>query len=135
MENILISFIFMAVCLAVCALLIAKQKREIRRYVDLAVLKECNQRKESIREAMDFMAGFDKENDKRQSDAVQKLSEEIKKAYERLKALEDGLVPDFEEAKAAAKAVNDFNKGISAIMGYDPFEARRKAQEERGDNR
>lgn len=57
---------------------------------------------------------------------------------ERLKAsvsnLEQGIVPDFEEAKAAAKAVNDFNAGISAIMGYDPMEARRKMREGRKDD-
>ena len=54
---------------------------------------------------------------------------------ERIAELENGTVPDYEKAKEAAKAVNDFNRGISAIMGYDPFEARKKAQEERGDIR
>jgi hypothetical protein len=41
-------------------------------------------------------------------------------------------VPDFEEAKQAARAVDDFNKGLSNILGFDPMESlqreRQKAQ-------
>ena len=37
--------------------------------------------------------------------------------------LNKGIVPDFEKAKAAAQAVNDFNAGISGILGFDPYEA------------
>mgnify|MGYP004623355069 CR=1 FL=1 len=49
----------------------------------------------------------------------------------RVEALEHGVVPDFEEAKKAADAVNDFNKGLSAIMNFDPMaEARRMRKEE-----
>ena len=42
------------------------------------------------------------------------------------KAVEDlnnGVVPDYEKAKAAVTAVNDFNAGISGILGFDPYEA------------
>ena len=50
----------------------------------------------------------------------------LHKEYDsRIKALENGVVPDFEKAKAAANAVNDFNAGITSIMGFDPFEALR----------
>lgn len=45
--------------------------------------------------------------------------------------LEKGTVPDFEKAKAAAEAVNDFNSGISGILGFDPYQVL-KAQ--RGEN-
>lgn len=49
----------------------------------------------------------------------------------RVEALEHGVVPDFEEAKKAAEAVNDFNKGLSAIMNFDPMaEAKRARNEE-----
>ena len=44
---------------------------------------------------------------------------------QRLAALEAGLIPDHEKAKAAATAVNDFNAGIVGILGFDPFEARK----------
>lgn len=49
----------------------------------------------------------------------------------RVESLEHGVVPDFEEAKRAAEAVNDFNKGLSAIMNFDPMaEAKRARNEE-----
>ncbi len=41
----------------------------------------------------------------------------------RLSDLEKGIVPDFEKAKVAADAVNDFSSGITGILGYDPFDA------------
>lgn len=45
--------------------------------------------------------------------------------------LEHGIVPDYAEAIAAKEAVDDFNKGLSAIMGFDPIAAVRKSREER----
>lgn len=50
---------------------------------------------------------------------------------ERIKALEDGTVPDYEKAKAAAKAVDDFNQGLANILNYDPYETARLQREER----
>jgi hypothetical protein len=44
----------------------------------------------------------------------------------KIAALENGTVPDFEKAKEAANAVNDFNAGISGILGFDPMEVIRK---------
>ena len=46
-----------------------------------------------------------------------------KEFHTRVSALEKGIVPDFEKAKAAANAVNDFNAGLASIMGFDPMEA------------
>ena len=55
---------------------------------------------------------------------------DLKESYERrIRDLETGMVPDFEEAKAAANAVNDFNKGLSNILGFDPIQEARKARE------
>lgn len=45
------------------------------------------------------------------------------KYTQRLEALEKGITPDYEQAKAAAAAVNDFSKGITNILGFDPMEA------------
>lgn len=50
----------------------------------------------------------------------------------RVAALEKGTVPDYEKAKAAADAVNDFNAGISGILGFDPYEAIKKQRKEQG---
>lgn len=49
---------------------------------------------------------------------------------ERIKKLENGIVPDFEKAKEAANAVNEFNTGITGILGYDPYSALRRARED-----
>jgi len=57
------------------------------------------------------------------------IAEEMGKFAERIYNLENGIVPDFEEAKAAANAVNDFNRGLSNILGFDPLEEARKARE------
>lgn len=41
----------------------------------------------------------------------------------RISDLESGVIPDHEEAKRAVQSLNDFNRGISSIMGFDPYEA------------
>ena len=41
---------------------------------------------------------------------------------DRIGKLENGLVPDYQAAMRAAEAVNDFNQGISNILGFDPME-------------
>lgn len=47
----------------------------------------------------------------------------------RIKKLEQGITPDYEQAKAAANAVNDFNRGITNILGFDPVSALKKEQQ------
>lgn len=61
------------------------------------------------------------------------IDRHIKKMDERVSALESGTVPDFEKAKEAANAVNDFNAGISGILGFDPMAVIRKQRESVGD--
>ena len=70
------------------------------------------------------------------ADAVEKAralvllrDEEIEKNAARIKDLESGIVPDFEQAKEAVSALDSFNAGISGILGYDPYEALKKARE------
>lgn len=48
----------------------------------------------------------------------------------RIEKLEAGAVPDYEAQKDAADAVNDFAKGISAILGYDPMDVLRREREQ-----
>lgn len=47
----------------------------------------------------------------------------------RIQKLEHGITPDYEQAKAAANAVNDFNRGITNILGFDPVSALKKEQQ------
>lgn len=69
--------------------------------------------------------------------AVNEINErglkQLKEIAGKLERLEQGVVPDYNEALAAANAVNDFNKGISAILGYDPGEAMRASRKEGGE--
>lgn len=54
--------------------------------------------------------------------AVQRVADDVEK-------LKNGIVPDFEAARQAAAATNDFLAGVSNIMGFDPVAAIRKERE------
>lgn len=60
---------------------------------------------------------------------IEKVKDEL---GDRIKKLEEGIVPDFEQAKEATKAVNDFAAGITGILGFDPYSVI-KATREAGD--
>lgn len=60
---------------------------------------------------------------------IRKTQEQYTALDERVGNLEHGICPDFESAREAAKAVNDFNAGLSAIMNFDPIEEAKKARE------
>jgi hypothetical protein len=62
-------------------------------------------------------------------EAAKKLVQEVS---DRVKDLEDGVIPNHEDAKRAAESLNDFNRGIASIMGFDPFEAIQKEQSREG---
>lgn len=83
---------------------------------------------------------WDRKRSKERNTALMQYAEEAEKALHaldnRVKALENGSVPDFEKAKQAANAVNDFNAGITGILGYDPFAAlQAQRQQEHGGER
>ena len=64
------------------------------------------------------------------------LCKELSEAFgNRISDLEGGVIPDYEKAKAAAKAVNDFSTGISGILGFDPMDALRKGREQDGEGK
>ena len=62
------------------------------------------------------------------SAAAANLGMRIEKQGKELEELHKGIVPDFEKAKAAAQAVNDFNSGITGILGFDPYDALKAAR-------
>ena len=61
------------------------------------------------------------------------IAAEVRKLRKRVDELENGVVPGFEEAKAAVNAVNEFNVGLAAIMGYDPMNALKKSRDREGE--
>ena len=68
------------------------------------------------------------------SDVQKNVQETMGNMCKRLSDLEGGVIPDYEKAKQAAKAVNDFSAGISGILGFDPMDALRQSREQEGDN-
>ena len=50
--------------------------------------------------------------------------------------LKSGVTPDYEAEKEAAKAVNEFNAGITSILGFDPYAAiqAQRNEHKEGDN-
>lgn len=83
-----------------------------------------------------------KRNQKRNADMcnyVESVERDVKddlrlqsdKLSVKIDKLEQGIVPDYQEALAAKNSVDEFNRGLSAIMGYDPMEIARKAREDR----
>lgn len=66
----------------------------------------------------------ERKRNQKQNTALTMYADAVEKRLgERVDALEKGIVPDFEKAKEAANAVNDFNAGITGILGYDPYSA------------
>ena len=63
----------------------------------------------------------------------QKVDEAMAQYSDRVSDLEKGIVPDFEKAKAAANAVNDFSAGVSGILGFDPYEVLKKQRQDGGE--
>lgn len=55
----------------------------------------------------------------------------------RIQNLEEGITPDYEQAKAAAEAVNNFSQGLSNILGFDPVDALQaeRRKKEQGDRK
>lgn len=63
------------------------------------------------------------------SKSYELIQSAVKRNAEEIEKLKNGAVPDYEKAMEAAKAVNDFNAGISAIMNYDPIETVRSRRQ------
>lgn len=63
------------------------------------------------------------------SEKIEEIDSEISVFRENIKNLMDGVVPDYNEALKAKNAVDEFNVGLSAIMGFDPLEEVRKGRE------
>lgn len=108
---IILSSLALLAATTALALTICERKRSLERNTALTV------------QLKDDVAAAIKTSEEKSAAARKELSRHIAD-------LENGVVPDFEKAKAAAKAVDDFNTGISGILGFDPHEALRKQRSE-----
>lgn len=59
-------------------------------------------------------------------------AEALSKVQGQVEELTNGAVPDYEKAKAAAKAVDDLHVGIANVLSYDPYEAIRRGSDNGG---
>lgn len=122
----------------VCLIMIIQEKkRNQKRNADLVNLisAECASVKNASAAAI--MNSFKSVNDS----YTQKFSElrleidnrstKFDELSTKVDRLEKGIVPDYQEALAAKNSVDEFNRGLSAIMGFDPMEAARKSRQER----
>lgn len=96
-------------------LILHEKKRNQKRNADLVNL--INAEAKALR----------KENDW----GIELVTTKVDNLSTKVDKLEAGIVPDYQEALAAKNSVDEFNRGLSAIMGYDPMEVARKAREER----
>lgn len=84
---------------------------------------------------------YERKRSKERSAALMQYADSVKASVDitltalsgKVKDLEGGVVPDYEKAKAAADAVNNFNAGISGILGFDPHDVLKKQRAEGGD--
>lgn len=63
---------------------------------------------------------------------LDKIAETVEAFQKKIADLESGVIPDYEAARQAAEAVDEFNQGLSNILGFDPMEVARKARQSTG---
>lgn len=90
------------------------------------VVCEQNNRAESVSAAVSAAIEASKEALR----SFRDLADELRRIKNQVEKLEEGVIPNFEEAKEAVKAVNDFNTGLASIMNYDPMAAIKRNREE-----
>lgn len=121
-------------------LLCVKKKREDARwtaalqYIDnvcdgtLAEVEEMlNERIAELKKEYEAMA------ERAVGAAFGQCSHSIANVAAEVEKLKAGTMPDYEAAVAAAKAVNDFNSGISSILNFDPIAVAKSRRQ--GDNK
>lgn len=91
-----------------------KQRAVAVDYVD----RECAAME---RKTMDALSRF--------SISLVEVRKSIAEIESKVQELEEGTAPDYEQAKAAVSAINNFNQGISNILGFDPFFALQRSRE------
>lgn len=113
----------LAACVCLC-MTVKNEKRSMKRNV--AILKYVD---ETTTSAANSSVDCAVEKAKEYADAA------VAPINRKIADLENGILPDYEQAKVAANAVNDFSRGISNILGFDPMKAlddQRKKEESGG---
>lgn len=93
--------------------------REARLYHQLGSVEAVA--RESIDKAVEFRSYA--------TSNMNELEDEMLKILDRVEKLEKGIMPDYNETRRAASAVNDFNAGIANILNYNQLDEMRKARD------
>lgn len=110
-----------------------KQKTALLQYVDKTIDAASLKIQDAINKNIDGVnVRVDKVNNALRiiSRNAERAVKAAKENSDRIGRLEQGVVPDFEEALRAVNAVNDMNKGIANIFEFDPLEALKKSRQE-----
>lgn len=76
---------------------------------------------EILKDVNDYTVGM--------KDSIEELAKEFGGMKATLDDLSKGIVPDYEEAKRAADATNEFHRGIANILNYNEMDALRRMRE------
>ena len=114
-----VSIITAAACVGIVLKEKANNKRSRNVMLDY-VNHSCSAISESCYEYADKVCD---ENFAHFTSAMFDMEKAVKELSARVANLESGVIPDYENATAAVKAVNDFSAGITNIMGFNPIKA------------
>lgn len=117
---IILSSLALSAALACIALVINERKCNQKR--STALMQYADSSVKEIREAICAL----------ETGKVTDLETVLKSLSVKVADLEGGVIPDYEKAKAAADAVNNFNAGITGILGFDPHEVLKKQRNDGG---
>lgn len=125
---VLSSLALLAAVVNITLILVDKKREPMRRQALLDYID--NVADGTLEEAEEYVnQRFAKASEARKEENAA-LTHEIDKRFERQQAeiqkLKAGAEPDYQQAMAAAKAVNDFNSSIISIMNFDPIEVARR---------
>lgn len=125
---VLSSLALLAAVVNITLILVDKKREIVRRQALIDYID--NVADGTLEEAEEYVnQRFAKASEAREKENTA-LAHEIDKRFERQQAeiqnLKAGAEPDYQQAMAAAKAVNDFNSSIISIMNFDPIEVARR---------
>ena len=112
-----------------------KQQEAMLQYIDKSIEAACKKATEPFWEELPNCGSGVNKTRQELLTVNKKAATALKIAGElsdRIGRLEQGIVPDFNEALRAVNAVNDMNSGIASIFGFDPLEAIKKGRQEGG---
>lgn len=112
----------------VCAVMTASERKRSREQRAL-VHEDVNR---LVREYRALAEKLETQLGQRLAEQNEGWTQALRQLQEQVDSLSSGAVPDYEKARAAAKAVDDFHTGIANVLNFDPYQAMRKSNDSGG---